>query len=447
MTIEAGYVPESYNGNGATTVFSFDFKINQASDLVVTHVDANGAESVLTEGTGTMNYSISVASYPGTGSITYPATLGTELPNGESLVLSRSVTIEQQTDLVNQGAWNPDQVEAAFDYGRMVDQQIYEEITRSLRLPISSSSVSVELPTPTADAVIGWNATADALTNLTPNTEAYLPASTYMKTVLEAATASEARTDLGLGTLATLNAVPDDSITLAKMAGGTDGELITYDSDGNPATVSTGTAAQVLKSNGTGAAPTMQDNDADGVVYDNSTTGFSATDAQAAIDETAQGGTIIKASTQTASGSENEFDFTIPSWAKRITVTVSGLKTGGTNNVIVQLGDSGGIKTSGYNGSVSRSFASSIATGLLTDGFRFSSADVTDAILHGAMTLTLHDGNTWAGVGGAGRSDGATMIVSQGSKALSAALTTVRVTTSTGSPQVFTAGTVSVVYE
>ena len=246
----AGYVPESYNGNGATTVFSFDFKINQASDLVVTHVDANGAESVLTEGTGTMNYSISVASYPGTGSITYPATLGTELPNGESLVLSRSVTIEQQTDLVNQGAWNPDQVEAAFDYGSMVDQQIYEEITRSLRLPISSSGVSVELPTPTADAVIGWNATADALTNLTPNTEAYLPASTYMKTVLEAATASEARTDLGLGTLATLNAVPDDSITLAKMAGGTDGELITYDSDGNPATVATGTAAQVLRTNG-----------------------------------------------------------------------------------------------------------------------------------------------------------------------------------------------------
>lgn len=51
----------------------------------------------------------------------------------------------------------------------------------------------------------------------------------------------------------------DDAVTLAKIAAGTDGELITWDASGNPATVSVGTAGQVLTSNGTGAAPTMQD--------------------------------------------------------------------------------------------------------------------------------------------------------------------------------------------
>jgi len=54
-------------------------------------------------------------------------------------------------------------------------------------------------------------------------------------------------------------AIEDNAITLAKMAGGTDGELITYDASGNPATVAVGTSGQVLTSNGAGAAPTMQD--------------------------------------------------------------------------------------------------------------------------------------------------------------------------------------------
>tara|TARA_R110000868_G_scaffold251992_1_gene508686 strand:- start:33 stop:713 length:681 start_codon:yes stop_codon:yes gene_type:complete len=52
--------------------------------------------------------------------------------------------------------------------------------------------------------------------------------------------------------------IEDDAVTLAKMAGGTDGNLITYDAAGDPAYVATGTAGQVLTSNGAGAAPTMQ---------------------------------------------------------------------------------------------------------------------------------------------------------------------------------------------
>ena len=49
----------------------------------------------------------------------------------------------------------------------------------------------------------------------------------------------------------------DDAVTLAKMAPGTDGNLITYDASGNPAAVATGSAAQVLTSAGAGAPPTF----------------------------------------------------------------------------------------------------------------------------------------------------------------------------------------------
>jgi len=50
----------------------------------------------------------------------------------------------------------------------------------------------------------------------------------------------------------------DDAVTLAKMAGGTDGNLITYDASGDPAYVTTGTSGQVLTSGGAGVAPTFQ---------------------------------------------------------------------------------------------------------------------------------------------------------------------------------------------
>lgn len=65
------------------------------------------------------------------------------------------------------------------------------------------------------------------------------------------------------GTLTNCTGLPtagllDDAVTLAKMAAGTAGNLITYDASGNPAAVSTGSAGQRLTSNGAGAAPTFQ---------------------------------------------------------------------------------------------------------------------------------------------------------------------------------------------
>ena len=72
---------------------------------------------------------------------------------------------------------------------------------------------------------------------------------------------------LTLSTGAVSNAeVADNAITLAKMAHGTDGEIITYDASGAPATVGVGTSGQVLTSNGAGSAPTMQDAAAGGKV-------------------------------------------------------------------------------------------------------------------------------------------------------------------------------------
>ena len=53
--------------------------------------------------------------------------------------------------------------------------------------------------------------------------------------------------------------VADNAITLAKMAHGTDGNLITYDANGAPAVVATGNDGQLLTSAGAGQPPAFED--------------------------------------------------------------------------------------------------------------------------------------------------------------------------------------------
>jgi len=52
--------------------------------------------------------------------------------------------------------------------------------------------------------------------------------------------------------------IQDDAVTLAKMAAGTDGQIITYDASGNPSAVGPGTDGQVLTSTGAGSPPAFE---------------------------------------------------------------------------------------------------------------------------------------------------------------------------------------------
>ena len=52
--------------------------------------------------------------------------------------------------------------------------------------------------------------------------------------------------------------VTDNAITLAKMASGTDGNIISYDASGNPVAIATGSDGQVLTSTGAGSPPAFE---------------------------------------------------------------------------------------------------------------------------------------------------------------------------------------------
>jgi hypothetical protein len=141
-------------------------------------------------------------------------------------------------------------------------------------------------------------------------------------------------------------------------------------------------------------------------------------------------------------------DFTIPSTAKRVTISFVGVSLSGTSNLMLQIGDSGGIETSGYLGASVSATTTLTATGN-TNGFLLTGASGNVVVNHGTITLSLENStnNTWTCSGNLARSDLAGINVSAGSKTLSPGpLTTVRITAANGT-DTFDAGEVNVNYE
>ena len=127
----------------------------------------------------------------------------------------------------------------------------------------------------------------------------------------------------GRTSLTTVNTgdLADNAVTLAKMAGGTDGNLIGFDSSGDPAAIATGTAGDLLTSGGAGAASAMATPAASGITLGTE-------------QATASGGSVTFSS--------------IPSGTKRVTINFAGVSLSASDNSMVQIGDGGGIETTSY---------------------------------------------------------------------------------------------------
>jgi hypothetical protein len=158
---------------------------------------------------------------------------------------------------------------------------------------------------------------------------------------------------------------------------------------------------------------------------------------------------VITSGTAVASTSGTSIDFTsIPSWVKRITVMFAGVSTNGTSVIQIQLGDSGGVETTGYLGAgglIINNAATAVAT--FTSGFAITSAATAASVYHGSMVITLLGSNAWVANGAFARSDAALVQnFGQGSKTLSDTIDRVRITTVNGT-DTFDAGSINILYE
>ena len=118
-------------------------------------------------------------------------------------------------------------------------------------------------------------------------------------------------------------AIADDAVTLAKMAGGTDGNLIGFDASGDPAAIATGTAGQVLTSGGADVASAMADAAGGGKMIQH--TRYIATNAYAQGTNSAWAG-FDNFTTISATSSTNKF-YAIGTWPS---VRWCGNTSGGT---------------------------------------------------------------------------------------------------------------------
>ena len=152
--------------------------------------------------------------------------------------------------------------------------------------------------------------------------------------------------------------------------------------------------------------------------------------------------------TAVASTSGTAIDFTgIPSWAKRITVMISGLSTSGTSPHLLRVGTSSGFVTSSYTSGVSVYGGSNIVNSANnTNGFNFSPTPVDASVACGALTLLNVSGNTWVHTSVIGFTDAAFAATGGGNIALGGLLDRVRITTTNGT-DTFDAGSVNIMYE
>lgn len=158
---------------------------------------------------------------------------------------------------------------------------------------------------------------------------------------------------------------------------------------------------------------------------------------------------LIVLGTAQASTSGTSIDFTgIPSGVRRIVVMFVGVSTSGTSNLMIQLGDSGGIETTGYLGATTTVASATPSSATITSGLPVTNAIAAASVLHGSVTLSLMNlaAFTWVSSGVTALSNAATTHIAAGSKSLSAELTQLRITTVGGS-DTFDAGSINIAYE
>ena len=146
MTISTTTILNSYSGNGSTTAFAYTFPINTTSEITVIERSATGTETVKSEGTGSTNYGIADNGASG-GTIT----MVTAPASGTTLLIRRNTDFTQETDYVANDPFPAETHEDALDKLQMQNQELEEELNRSLKISRTNSMTSTEFTTSASD--------------------------------------------------------------------------------------------------------------------------------------------------------------------------------------------------------------------------------------------------------------------------------------------------------
>jgi hypothetical protein len=158
-------------------------------------------------------------------------------------------------------------------------------------------------------------------------------------------------------------------------------------------------------------------------------------------------GSAVVSGTAVASTSGTTITFTsIPSWVKRITVMFNGVSTSGSSAVLVRIGTSSGIATSGYIGAGSAFTSGTPSVANSTAGFLVEPSPGSGSTAYGSCVINNLTSNTWVAAFNVAYGDAPYVGVGAGSVNLGATLDRVQLTTGNGT-DTFDAGTINILYE
>lgn len=172
----------NYYGNNQATLFSFHFLIENENQIMVTHTDLEGKETVLKYG---IDYELHYeypdeqgrTSYDASnfgGKITFPIE-GSEYSvlqwdektnTREVLSIALTLPIEQPSEYNDSSELNLENLEYSFDYLTRICQILSRELELTMKVAEGSGdNMSLRLPQPKANNVFKWNEEATAIEN------------------------------------------------------------------------------------------------------------------------------------------------------------------------------------------------------------------------------------------------------------------------------------------
>jgi len=162
-TLSPTYEPAQYDANGSTTAFPVTWSFFDTSDVIVYVTDSDGDTTILTEGSGAGKFTVTAPNNDYSDGATI--TTGTTYPSGTSITIERSVAYGQDLDIV--GDFIPgDPLETALDKIAAQNQQVKEEIGRTLTIPVTDpTGLTNEFPS--AESRAGKIASFDSSGNVT----------------------------------------------------------------------------------------------------------------------------------------------------------------------------------------------------------------------------------------------------------------------------------------
>ncbi len=447
MTIETTANRISYTGSGTTGPFSFPYYFLADGDLTVIKTTiADGTEETLTL---TTDYTVSGAGEAAGGSVTLVATLS----SAYKLTIIRDPDILQPADYPANDRFPAATHEEALDRATMILQRLKDLIDRSFRLSDGDvSGISLILQNLGAGKLIAVNSAGTGIESIAAADVDLATVTPFIQTLLDDADAATARTTLGAASLGantftglqTFAAGADiASATTVDLTAATGNTVDVTHSTGTTAITSLGGASlqagteietRFVISGGTltlthhatnlylagGANITLANGDVirwrkmhssnaewkmvGGKLPASQAEAEAGTDngrdmsplrvAQAIAALGASGSATLGTVVDTSTGATSYTVTGLPAGVKKIAFAYGGNSTNGTASLMIRVGPSGGVVTSGYAGAVHDGTNSVIKT----DGFYIDDFGAAAAVRHGRGDLQLVDAstNTWS---------------------------------------------------